>query len=139
MSGASLPAPAEKSERPGRQGAEAAELRSEPSLWAARARDGLLIVLFLILTFVLGSFPLKDADIYWHLRTGYLIRQTGKIPDKAIFTFPRADTPWIDLHWIFQVSISWLYEKGGVFALNVAKCAVTCLAMLILLTARKRQ
>src|SRR5262249_8205890 len=55
------------------------------------------------------------------------------------FTFTREGTPWIDLHWIFQVAISWLHEKGGVVALNVAKCAVTCAAMLILLLARKRQ
>ena len=73
------------------------------------------------------------------LRTGDLIRQTGKIPHTDIFTFTREGTPWIDLHWIFQVAISWLHEKGGVVALNVAKCVVTCLAMLILLSARKRQ
>src|SRR5262249_12626880 len=40
---------------------------------------------------------------------------------------------------VFQLAISWLHEKGGVVALNVAKCAVTCAAMLILLMARKRQ
>ena len=97
------------------------------------------IALFLILTFLLGTFPLKDADIYWHLRTGDLIRQTGKVPQTDIFTFTREGTPWIDLHWIFQVAISWLHEQGGVLALNVAKCVVTCLAMLILLSARKRE
>jgi tetratricopeptide (TPR) repeat protein len=98
----------------------------------------MLVALFLILTFLLGAFPLKDADIYWHLRTGDLIRQTGTVPHADIFTFTRENTPWIDLHWIFQVAISWLHEKGGVVALNIAKCLVTCLAMLILLMARKR-
>ena len=49
-------------------------------IWATRALDGSLIVLFLVLTFLLGVFPLKDADIYWHLRTGDLIRQTGTGP-----------------------------------------------------------
>lgn len=98
-----------------------------------------MIALFLVLTFLLGSFPLKDADVYWHLRTGDLIRQTGSIPHTDIYTFTREGTPWIDLHWIFQVAISWLHEHGGVPAMNVAKCAVTCLAMLILLSARKRE
>ncbi len=96
-----------------------------------------MIVMFLVLTFLLGAFPLKDADIYWHLRTGDLIRQTLRVPQVDIFTFTREGVPWIDLHWIFQVSISWLYEHGGVVALNVAKCSVTCLAVLILLTARR--
>jgi tetratricopeptide (TPR) repeat protein len=138
MSTASLPALKEKSIEPQPTGLPTAEARPARSRWLTRALDASLIALFLILTFLLGSFPLKDADIYWHLRTGDLIRQTGKIPDKDIFTFTRAGEPWIDLHWVFQVAISWLHEKGGVVALNVAKCVVTCLAMLILLTARKR-
>ncbi len=138
MSVASPPEPAEKSQRPGRTGAEPADSLAEPSLWTARALDGSLIVLFLTLAFLLGSFPLKDADIYWHLRTGDLIRQTGTVPRTDIFTFTREGTPWIDLHWIFQIAISWLHERGGVPALNIAKCVVTCLALLILIAARKR-
>ena len=46
--------------------------------------------------------------------------------------------PWIDLHWLFQVAISWVYEHGGVVALNLAKCVVTCVAVLLLVTARRR-
>ena len=138
MSVASPPEPAEKSQRPGRTGALTADSPAKPSLWTARTLDGLLIVLFLTLAFLLGSFPLKDADIYWHLRTGDLIRQTGTIPRTDIFTFTREGTPWIDLHWIFQVAISWLHERGGVPALNIAKCVVTCLALLILIATRKR-
>jgi hypothetical protein len=36
--------------------------------------DATLVSLFLTLTFLLGIFPLKDADYFWHLRTGDLIR-----------------------------------------------------------------
>ncbi len=114
-----------------------ADAAARHSTWAGRAADGSLVALFLILTCLLGAFPLKDADIYWHLRTGDLIRETGKVPQTDIYTFTREGTPWIDLHWLFQVGISWLHERGGVVALNVAKCAITCLAMLILITARK--
>ena len=83
---------------------------------------------------MLGVFPLKDADIYWHLRTGQIIRQTGEVPRTDIFTYTREGAPWIDLHWIFQVGVSRLFERGGAVALNLAKCAVTCLAVLILIT-----
>ena len=45
--------------------------------------------LFLALTFLLGAFPLKDADIYWHLRTGDLIRQTGQdSADRPFHVYP---------------------------------------------------
>jgi len=98
-----------------------------------------LIVLFLTLTFLLGVFPLKDTDIFWHLRTGDLIRQTGQVPHTDIFTFTSNGRPWIDLHWLFQIAVSWVYEHGGVVALNLGKCVITCAALLFLLTARRRE
>ncbi len=103
-----------------------------------RVIDACLITLFLGLTFLLGIFPLKDADYYWHLRTGDLIRQSGQVPRVDFFTFTRAGTPWIDLHWIFQVGISWIREHGGVPALTLAKAVVTSLAVFLLITARRR-
>jgi len=111
----------------------------ERASWIARAADGSLIVLFLLLTVLLGAFPLKDTDIYWHLRTGDLIRRTGQVPRTDIFTFTSQGRPWIDLHWLFQIAVSWVHEHGGVVALNLGKCAVTCVAMLFLLTARRRE
>ena len=105
-----------------------------------RLADGGLMAFFLILTFLLGVFPLKDVDLYWHLRTGDLIRETGKVPHTDPFTFTGApDTPWIDLHWLFQIAISRGYEHGGIVALNLAKCGITCVAMLLLLTSRRRE
>jgi len=100
--------------------------------------DAVLIGLFLALAFLLGVFRLKDTDFYWHLRTGDLIRQTGRIPHVDFYTYTRAGAPWIDLHWVFQVLISWVYELGGVPALTLAKGVVTCVALLLLITARRR-
>jgi tetratricopeptide (TPR) repeat protein len=103
-----------------------------------RIIDACLVTLFLALTFLLGIFPLKDADFHWHLRTGDLIRKTGQIPQVDFYTFTKQGTPWIDLHWIFQVGISWIYERGGVPALTFTKGVITCLAVVLLITARRR-
>ena len=113
MSTVSSPEPLPKSatarSRPS-QGIASAERFS----WGLRIIDACLIALFLALTFLLGIFPLKDADYFWHLRTGDLIRQSGQVPHVDFYTFTRQGTPWIDLHWIFQVGISWVREHGGV-------------------------
>ncbi len=124
-------------ESPAKARSAAAGEPSEPPSWKSWLADAGLITLFLSLAFLLGAFPLKDADFYWHLRTGDLIRQTGQVPHVDIFTFERAGTPWIDLHWVFQIGISWVHEYGGVVALNLAKCGLTCLAVLLLITARR--
>ena len=104
----------------------------------AFALDAVVVLLFLGLVFLLGVFPLKDTDFWWHLRTGDIIRKTGVVPHKDIYTFTVPNNEWIDLHWGFQVAISKLYELGGVDATTLAKCVVTTLGMAILITARRR-
>lgn len=103
------------------------------------ALDGLIVVAFAALTFLLGVFPLNDTDFWWHLRTGDLIRQTGEVPrvDPYLYGGP-PEKPWIDLHWGFEVLLSWGYERGGVVLLNLAKCSISTLAVLLLLTSRRR-
>src|SRR4051794_1984720 len=78
-----------------------------------RLLDATLVVAFLALTFLLGVFPLKDTDFWWHLRTGDLIRQTGRVPTTDLYTFTVPDHPWTDLHWGFQVALSLGYARGG--------------------------
>jgi tetratricopeptide (TPR) repeat protein len=100
--------------------------------------DVLLISAFLALVFLLGAFPLKDTDFWWHLRTGDLVRQTRQVPQTDLFTFAAADHPWIDLHWGYQVALSWGFARGGVVALTLAKCAITTAALFLLIMARRR-
>ncbi len=111
--------------------------RARPSLESALL-DVILVGAFLALTFLLGAFPLKDTDFWWHLRTGDLIRQTGQVPHTDLYTFTAANHRWIDLHWGFQVALSWGFARGGVVALSLAKCVITCVAVLLLVTARRR-
>lgn len=131
MSTESVPAKktrARESPAPARPQGEPAGLR-----WL----DALLLLAFLGLTFLLGVFPLKDTDFWWHLRTGDLIRATGQVPKIDSYLYGVQNRPWIDLHWVYQVAISWVYERGGVPALTLAKCAVTTLAVGLLVTARR--
>lgn len=109
-----------------------------PASWAGPLADASLIAAFLGLTFLLGAFPQKDFDLWFHLRTGDLIRQGQPIPSKDLYTFTVPNSPWIDLHWGFQVAASWVYAHAGFKGLNLAKCQVTCLAVLLLVTARRK-
>ncbi|MFO0888633.1 MAG: hypothetical protein U0790_05730 [Isosphaeraceae bacterium] len=134
----SEPRPTPPQPRPrSRPGTDAAS--DQPvSRWGLRAIDASLVGLFLALTFLLGIFPLKDADFHWHLRTGDLIRKTGQVPRVDFYTFTCQGKPWIDLHWIFQVGISWINQHAGVPGLVLAKAVITCAAVFLLITARRR-
>ncbi|QDT91438.1 hypothetical protein [Gimesia algae] len=85
--------------------------------------------LLLIWTFLVACFPLRNMDIWWHLRTGQLILERGTVPYFDWFTFIDYDRPWIDLHWGFQILVTWLYRWGGVDLLILAKSF--CLALTI--------
>lgn len=82
----------------------------------------LLFSLLLIWSFFVSCFPLRNMDIWWHLRTGELILERGTVPYFDWFTFVDFDCPWIDLHWGFQLLVTWLYHWGGVDLLILAKC-----------------
>lgn len=104
-----------------------------------RAVDLTILIGFLGLTVLLGIFPMKVYDIWWHLKTGEIIRQTGDVPRTDWYTYAVPDRTWVDLHWGFQVLASWVYDLGGVVGLNLAKCAVTTLAVGLLVTSRRRE
>jgi len=119
MSQASAPAK-------GRAKADRSESREpSPTSRAGRVADAALIALFLALTFLLGVFPLKDTDFWWHLKAGDMIRQSGWVPTVDTLTYGAEGHPWIDLHWVV--------------GLNLAKCAITSLAVFLLITARRRE
>ena len=120
--------------------ARAARPRPDPfaRTGAERLADFALIASFLGLTFLLGVFRHKDMDFWWHLKAGDQIRATGQVPTEDTFTYGAEGHPWIDLHWIFQVAVSAGFERFGIVGLNLAKCAVTTLAVLLLITARRR-
>ncbi len=117
----------------------AAKVEAQAGPWPGRVADAGLTLGFLATVFLLGAFPLKDTDFWWHLRTGDLIRASGVLPSADTYTFGAEGHRWVDLHWIFQVLLSVGYERIGVPGLNLAKCAVTCLAVWLLVSARRRE
>ena len=87
------------------------------SRWAALAWYGA----FLLLVFLVGCVEIEDPDIWWHLRTGQLIWQHGQLPRTDWFTYTNPDSPWIDLHWGFQLVAASLWALGGAPALVITK------------------
>lgn len=101
------------------------DLKSQPL-----SASGLFFLTILLLwSFLVSCFPLRNMDIWWHLRTGELILERGTVPYYDWFTFVDFDQPWIDLHWGFQILMTWLYRWGGVDLLILTKAF--CLALTV--------
>lgn len=100
------------------------ELGGESRIWHL-----VLGVAIVVWTFLLGCTPLRDFDVWWHIRTGQLILERGAVPETDWFTYTNSDQPWIDLHWAGQVAVALLYRLGGVNAILLGKATAGALAV----------
>ena len=99
----------------------------------------LLLASLPALAFLLGCTPMSDFDVWWHLRTGQLILQSGAVPRVDLFTYTNATRPWIDVHWLFQVGLALLYGAGGASALVLVKATAGAAIVGLSLLARQPQ
>lgn len=68
-----------------------------------------------ILALTLGSvaYPLRDTDFFWHLRTGYLILESGAIPTQDPYSFTAHGAPWEVQGWLFDLAMAWIHRSCG--------------------------
>ncbi len=91
----------------------------------------LFVIIFALGLFAMASRNVTDPDVWWHLRTGQLILQTGHIPHADPYSFTRAGKPWVDHEWLSQVLIYSLYRAGGWIALIAAFGTVVAAALML--------
>ena len=65
----------------------------------------LLVLLLLAVAVALSAQRIQSQDYWWHLRSGQLIADTGAIPKVDPYTYTAAGSRWIDIQWLFQISL----------------------------------
>ncbi len=63
--------------------------------------------------------PATDPDLWWHLRSGQWIVETGHVPHSDPFSFTRAGHAWVSHEWLSEVVFYELWKHGGAAALIV--------------------
>lgn len=87
---------------------------------------GITLVAVAVLTVVLADRPILDTDYFWHLRTGALIAETGRVPMVDPYSYSAPGARWVDLHWLFQVALFQLFQLGGHEANRTAGFVLGC-------------
>lgn len=93
--------------------------------WIARAA----VLVALALTTILCIFPELDFDIWWHLRTGRLILEEGRIPFTDPFSFTAAGRPWVTHEWGAEALFHTIDRLGGIDALILFKALIATTAL----------
>ena len=73
-----------------------------------------------------------DPDLWWHLRTGQWIAETGHVPLSDPFSFTRAGHTWVSHEWLSEVTFYELWKHGGAAALIVFCALVTTAGFMLL-------
>src|SRR5579864_272714 len=73
-----------------------------------------------------------DPDLWWHLRTGQWIVETGHIPHADPFSFTRAGQAWVSHEWLSEVVFYELWKHAGAAALIVFSAVVTAAGFMLL-------
>lgn len=91
----------------------------------------LFAALFAISLFTMAVRETRDADMWWHLRTGDVIVNEG-IPRQDLFSFTVPGNEWITHEWLSEV-IMWLtYQAGGLTGLMLMFAGLVAAAYLLI-------
>jgi len=73
-----------------------------------------------------------DPDLWWHLRTGQWIVETGHVPHTDPFSFTRAGHAWVSHEWLSEAAFYELWKHGGAAALIVFSAIITTAGFMLL-------
>lgn len=87
-----------------------------------------IILLVLIGSVLLGTArPIEDLDIWWHLKTGQWIAQTGVVPRTDIFSYVIGGKPWVTFEWLSQWFFYQIWSAAGPLGLIAWRETIACL------------
>ena len=89
-------------------------------------------VVLLLGLFGMTARPAIDPDLWWHLRTGQWIVETGHVPHSDPFSFTRAGHAWVSHEWLSEVVFYELWKHGGAAALIVFSAIITTAGFMLL-------
>lgn len=94
--------------------------------------------LLALLVAVMSARPLTHDDLFWHMRTGELVLETGSVPTTDPFSHTLPGAPWTSHEWGFGLITHALASAAGLIALVHLQQVIT-LALFALLYAVVRR
>jgi hypothetical protein len=87
----------------------------------------MLVSGLVFLTFWGAAGRFDDPDLWWHLRLGQTIWDSGRIPNSDQFSFTAHGHDWVAHEWLSQVLLYLTYRAGGYPAMVLWLCVVASL------------
>jgi len=92
----------------------------------------LLISSILIVSAAYSFHKIANLDFWLHLKAGEYILGYFVIPDTNIFNYPSEGHRWLNVYWIFQITIFLVHKIAGISGLILSKVAIFALCVWLL-------
>src|SRR5687767_595599 len=89
-----------------------------PTAWLSPARVAAIAVIASIPAKLLSE-KLVDPDLWWHIRTGGVIAETGSIPRSDIYSFTAPGRRWVVQEWGSELILHWIRQAFGLYGIHV--------------------
>jgi len=73
----------------------------------------LLLVVTLLLVFLMASRTPLDTDMWWHLRSGQVMVESGKPLLTDVFSYTRVGADWTNHSWLGEVLLYGIFQLAG--------------------------
>ena len=95
-------------------------------------RSGVFAGILLFGLLAMTARNATDPDLWWHLRTGQWILETGHIPHSDPFSFTRAGSPWVSHEWLSEVAFYEIWKHAGAAGLIIFSAIITTAGFMLL-------
>ena len=77
-----------------------------------RLRSRILTGAFLAMAATLAWHTIYDPDFWYHLAAGERMLQSGAVLRQNFFSYTYPEQPWLDVYWLYQLALGWLWSWG---------------------------
>lgn len=99
--------------------------------WGGLTPQRLLVTVLFVAIFAMAVRQPADTDTWWHLKSGQLMWEMGKILRTDPFSHTVAGVPWIDHGWLVQVFLWPVYRAVGLGGLALLLAAIVTTSVVL--------
>ncbi len=92
----------------------------------------MIFLYFALLSVSLLWRPDESLDLWWHLKTGQLMWEQGRIFTTDIFSYTAFGQPWINHEWLAEIVYAFIFKYFNLSGLVVFRCFLGSLIGFIL-------
>jgi hypothetical protein len=92
--------------------------------------DRFVLVVVMTLIFIMAARTPIDSDMWWHLKSGEVMTETGRPLLIDLFSYTRYQSAWTNHSWLSEIALFQLYKWWNTWGLSIWVASLALLSLL---------